>query len=200
MGPTTPPEAPGFLGWILFAVTALAWLISFVFKLRSESASTTKTTTETLKMNLDLLQDQASTYETQLRTISEALSADTEIIPSDEQIRAVARSLGSETSAGQGLAKHMQSRKDARVQLPLVIERLSRVQARRVEIARDLAGGVFVEHDDVKTIANDLRTVSSDIARLIREIAESPRIFVGSAPPTDGMAEGDLFVAIPDDE
>lgn len=201
MGIEIPADLPAWLGWILFVVTALLWLLSSISKLRSESRVRAKSDTETLKLKLDMLRDQADSYREQLASMSEALQADAHGAPSDSQIEALASIGEAGVPSYASMAKHLRARADARKRLPQVVERLSRVQERQVQLSREIRLGVAIEGDSVRALREELERVGGDVLRLIQELSDSPRIIVGEGPPLDGEGdEGDIYLQIPEDE
>ncbi|MFB8189062.1 hypothetical protein ACFC14_07025 [Microbacterium sp. NPDC055988] len=195
-----PTDLPLWLGWILFAASGIMWLLLGVSRLRADSAQTVKHKRETLKIELDMLADQAAQYTNQLAAIREALQADADIAPTDSQIDTLA-SIGEAGSLGYAsVARHLRARARARLELPAVIARVSAVQLRQVEMSKSLGLGVGIPPGDLSQIRTDLASVGSDLAALIKEIAESPRIFVGTALPGDPGNEGDIFLQIPGPE
>lgn len=198
MGIELPADLPAWLGWILFAATALFWLLSSLSELSSESRLRAKSDTETLKLKLDMLRDHANAYREQLESMSDALQADAHGSPTDSQIEAVAAIGEAGVQSYAGMAKHLRARADARKRVPQVVERLSRVQYRQVELSREIGLGVAVEADSVGYLRKELERVGGDVLQLIQELSDSPRIIVGEGDPLDGEGdEGDIYLQIP---
>ena len=199
MGIELPADLPAWLGWILFVVTAAWWLLSSVSKLRSESRVRAKSDAETLKLKLDMLRDQANAYREQLSSMSDALLADAQDAPTDAQIAAVASIGEAGNPAYASMARHLAARADARKLLPHVLERITRVQDRQVQLSSEIGLGIAVEGASVSGLRTELDRVGGDVLRLIRELSDSPRIIVGEGPPLDGEGDdGDIYLQIPD--
>lgn len=195
-----PADLPLWGGWILFAVTGVMWLITGVTRIRSDSAQTTKARVEVIKMKLEMLQDRAAGYATQLRAITDVLQADADIAPSGPQIDALS-AMGEEGNAAYAsFAKHLRARARARADLPKVVTRLTAIQSAQVELSKSAGLGVVIDSADLTRLCQDLERVGAELSLLIREIAESPRILVGASLPTDPGNEGDIFLQIPNDE
>jgi chromosome segregation ATPase len=184
---------PAWLGWLLFALAVGAWLINVRWKARTDASEARKNDVEAIRSLLDLLQDSANNYQKQLDTIARALSSDSAARPgASELARLEARpDVGSES-----VLRHLQSREKARAALPSVISHLEDVQRRRLDRERDIKAGLPVKHEELTAIRSDLDGLSSNLSDLVREIAESPRIYLSEVQPVDAT-EGDLWIALP---
>ncbi|MGM1030133.1 MAG: hypothetical protein ACQEWM_09770 [Actinomycetota bacterium] len=200
MGIELPPDLPAWLGWILFGATALLWLLTGLSKLRTESTARDKSGTEALKLRLDMLSEQAENYKGQLTAMSDVLQADARDAPTDSEIDAVAAAGATGNLAYASTARHLRARAEARTRLPDVLARLSNVQARQMELMRDLALGVTVEGAELPKLRADLDGVAREVTELVKELSISPRITVGWGPPPEhGGRNGDLYLRIPGD-
>ncbi|WP_447911690.1 hypothetical protein [Microbacterium phyllosphaerae] len=194
-----PVDLPLWGGWILFGVTGIMWLATSVGRVRSDSAQREKTKTEVLQMKLGMLQSRAADYGDQLKTIADVLQADAENAPSPAQIELVSQ-IGKEGNAVYAsMASHLQARARARKELPRVLARVARVQALQSDLSRSAAVGLKEQSSELAEVGAELEAVGGEVSNLIKEIAESPRVLVGSVPPDDAGDDGDIFLQIPED-
>ncbi|MDM7854104.1 hypothetical protein [Cellulomonas alba] len=191
-----PPGAPAWLGWVLFVGLAIVSVSREIGRNRTEGASVQKMRLESQKISLDILSASSEGYERQLRSITEALAANA-LRYSPEQIEALREGWpGRPATASPGVADHLAARERARAELPLVIDQLTAVQKRQVDLARDVSQGVVLKDSVLADVRQRTEKVASDVDELIRLIASSPRIYVSEVQPDDAR-EGDLFVMVP---
>lgn len=195
MNLTLPADSPTWLGWALFILTATALLFREINRNRVENAATQKTRMESQKLSLDMLMASSEAYERQVRTIVEALETNA-IRYSPEQIQALRDGWpGRPTTAQAGVADHLAARERARSELPPIIDQLTAVQRRQVELARDVSQGVELKDSVLYDVRDRTEKVAKDVDELIRLVASSPRIHVAEQPPEDART-GDLFMML----
>ena len=184
------PSGPAWLGWALFAVSLVGWMVHLRLKTRTDMSQARKNDMETIRGHLELLRLSTDSSQAHIDAISRALSSDSEGRPSVAELTALQEGL---RGPGLSIVSHLLSREKARAEMPRAIARLHEVQRRRLHIEEDIQAGLRVNSEELIAIRQELGRLSKDLSALIEEIAESPRVYVSEAPPASSR-DGDLWI------
>lgn len=185
--------------WLAFPLLALTIGWGFWERWQRTRAAAVALRTAKLgatKAALELLRDSLEDQQAHLEAIAAALGADSPARPdlaTLDRIEKTAQAAGDVKS--KAIVRHLQSRERARAALPGVVAKLGNVQARRLTLEKELSAGLVVGDDDVSFIRKDVQDLSDQVAELVRQVAEPPRIYLSDAPPED-PAELDIWIPL----
>ena len=128
---------PEWAGWVTAGFLALAWIVREVLGVREKRAAFRNVEAATLKMQLDMLNESAAARLRELQVIQNVLNLEPQ-----PDAQALAALETSQNPVGTYAYQHVKSRSEARSQLPLTIDRLMALQARRVQLESEVALGV----------------------------------------------------------
>lgn len=199
MTPTLPDGASPLVGWALFAIVSIGWILREWQHQQTGNANRKKTEAETKKLLLDMLRVSAEDYVQQIEAMNEALAAEESSRPSSEELSALERiqvAPGIPSQAYPSVAAHFRARERVRKELPGVLVALADVRKREAGLTRELALGVDVADSSIADLRQRVELAANQVQILVELIAKSPRIVVSESEPM-GAIDGDLWIQLP---